>query len=251
MHNSVLEIKKLTKIYKGIGYEVKALDEVSFELRNGELLSIMGTSGSGKSTLLNILGALDEPTKGNIKLNGEETTNLFKEPKATTYRRENIGFIFQSFNLLKDLTVEENIGLPLVLKGINGKEVKRQVNHLLELVHLENWKKHRPIQLSGGQQQRVAIARALITSPPIVLADELTGNLDFNTSKDILKILVDLKNKFNKSIIVVTHDPNVATYADRVLFFHDGKIVDEYVCDGNRDLESVLKKFQSIMENRK
>ncbi|MCC5801899.1 ABC transporter ATP-binding protein [Rossellomorea vietnamensis] len=250
MLNTVLEINNLTKIYQGSGYEVKALDKVSFKLKDGELLSIMGTSGSGKSTLLNILGALDEPTSGKIILNGKDTKDIFKEPKATLYRRENIGFIFQSYNLLKDLTVEENIGLPLVLKGVNGQDTKEQVDKMMELVHLDKWKKHRPIQLSGGQQQRVAIARALITSPPIVLADELTGNLDFNTSKDILKILVDLKNKFNKSIIVVTHDPNVATYADRVLFFHDGQIVDEHLCQGKKDLEEILKKFQKIMENR-
>jgi putative ABC transport system ATP-binding protein len=235
MADTVLEVSNLSKIYKGIGNEVTALDKVAFKLNNGELLAIMGTSGSGKSTLLNILGALDEPSGGKVILNGKESKDFFKEPKATIYRRENIGFIFQSFNLLKDLTVEENVGLPLILKGVAKREVDRKVDEMLELVGLSNWKKHRPIQLSGGQQQRVAISRALITTPPIVLADELTGNLDFNTTKDILNVLVDMKNRLNKSIIVVTHDPNVAMYSDRVLFFHDGKIVDEYKCQGKDD----------------
>jgi putative ABC transport system ATP-binding protein len=248
MADTVLEVRNLSKIYKGIGNEVTALDKVAFKLNNGELLAIMGTSGSGKSTLLNILGALDEPSGGKVILNGKESKDFFKEPKATIYRRENIGFIFQSFNLLKDLTVEENVGLPLILKGVAKREVDRKVDEMLELVGLSNWKKHRPIQLSGGQQQRVAISRALITTPPIVLADELTGNLDFNTTKDILNVLVDMKNRLNKSIIVVTHDPNVAMYSDRVLFFHDGKIVDEYKCQGKDDLQSILKKFQKIME---
>ncbi|MEC2020249.1 ABC transporter ATP-binding protein [Bacillus velezensis] len=248
MANKVLEVKNLSKVYKGSGYEVTALDKVSFELKNGELLAIMGTSGSGKSTLLNILGALDEPSSGKVILDGKETNDFFKEPKATIYRRDNIGFIFQSFNLLKDLTVEENIALPLVLKGINKKDADKKVKEMLQLVSLTKWKRHRPIQLSGGQQQRVAIARALITSPPIVLADELTGNLDFNTTQDILNVLVDMKKRLNKSMIIVTHDPNVALYSDRVLFFHDGNIVDEYKSFGQGDLSSILNKFQKIME---
>ncbi len=153
MANKVLEVKNLSKVYKGSGYEVTALDKVSFELKNGELLAIMGTSGSGKSTLLNILGALDEPSSGKVILDGKETNDFFKEPKATIYRRDNIGFIFQSFNLLKDLTVEENIALPLVLKGTNKKDADKKVKEMLQLVSLTKWKRHRPIQLSGGQQQ--------------------------------------------------------------------------------------------------
>lgn len=245
----VLSVKNLTKIYKGAGYEVKALKNVSFNLYKGELLAVMGTSGSGKSTLLNIIGALDEPDEGAITLNGEMAKNIFTEPFATQYRRENIGFIFQSFNLLKDLTVEENIALPLLLKGKEKDIIDEQVGQMLELVGLTDWKNHRPIQLSGGQQQRVAIGRALITSPPIILADELTGNLDFNTSTDILNVLVDMKKRFNQSIIMVTHDPMVATYADRVLFFHDGGIVDTYSSAKNKeDIDNVLNRFRIIME---
>lgn len=245
----VLSVKNISKIYKGAGYAVKALKNVSFDLYNGELLAVMGTSGSGKSTLLNIIGALDEPNEGTITLNGEVAKNIFTEPFATQYRRENIGFIFQSFNLLKDLTVEENIALPLILKDIKKDIIDEQVEKMLELVGLTDWKNHRPFQLSGGQQQRVAIGRALITSPPIILADELTGNLDFNTSTDILNVLVDMKKRFNQSIIMVTHDPVVATYADRVLFFHDGQIVDTYSSTSNKDdIDNILNRFRKIME---
>ncbi|MFS0613329.1 ABC transporter ATP-binding protein [Lederbergia ruris] len=247
--NAILSIQHVTKIYETIGEGVKALDDVSFELYEGELLAIMGTSGSGKSTLLHLLGAMDRPTSGKVLLQGHFDENMFKEPQATFYRRENIGFIFQSFNLLKDLSVEENIALPLILKGTLDELIDEKVDQMLEMIGLERWRTHRPVELSGGQQQRVAIGRALITSPPIVLADELTGNLDFNTSTDILKMLIQLKEQFNQSIIMVTHDPSVATYADRVLFFHDGKIVDEYTCSKTaEDMEMILKKFKLILE---
>ncbi|MFP3846229.1 ABC transporter ATP-binding protein [Priestia filamentosa] len=246
----ILEIKNLTKVYEGEQHQVKALKDVSFQLELGEMIAVMGTSGSGKSTLLNILGALDEPTTGSVELNGNSSKEMFKEPHASLYRRNNIGFIFQSFHLLKDLSVEENIALPLILKGIHKDLITPKVNQVIKLVGLMDWKKHRPIQLSGGQQQRVAIARAIITTPPIILADEPTGNLDFNTSTEILNILVDMKKQLNQSIILVTHDANVATYADRVLFFHDGYIVDEYQCKANNDLENILENFKLITERQ-
>ncbi|MBE2973106.1 ABC transporter ATP-binding protein [Priestia megaterium] len=243
----ILEVKNLTKVYKGEGYEVTALNDISFQLGVGEIVAVMGTSGSGKSTLLNILGALDEPTSGTIKLKGMLSKDMFQEPQASAYRRDNIGFIFQSFHLLKDLSVEENIALPLVLKGLTSDVIDLKVNNFVELLGLTAWKKHRPVQLSGGQQQRVAIGRAIITEPPIILADEPTGNLDFNTSEVILDTLVTTKNELSQSILLVTHDPNVATYADRVLFFHDGSIVDTYICSGNSsDLDHILEKFKLI-----
>ncbi|WP_042347179.1 ABC transporter ATP-binding protein [Bacillus massiliigorillae] len=244
----VLQIKNLSKTYKGEQYEVHALRNISFEVNLGEMIAIMGTSGSGKSTLLHVLGALDAPDKGDIFLHGKKQSNIFQEPYATHYRRDQIGFIFQSFHLLKDLSVEENIGLPLVLKGDKNNVIKQRVDVILQQVGLTEWKKHRPVQLSGGQQQRVAIARALITNPPIVLADELTGNLDFNMTNDILSILVDMKELRKQSIIVVTHDPYVATFADRVLFFHDGEIVDTYGCGDENDMNNILAIFRKIME---
>jgi len=247
----ILDIKDLSKVYKGEGYEVKALNQISFQLELGEMVAIMGTSGSGKSTLLNILGALDEPTAGTIKLNGVYSKDMFQEPQASVYRRDNVGFIFQSFHLLKDLSVEENIALPLVLKGLKEEAIDTKVEKIINLMGLTSWRKHRPVQLSGGQQQRVAIGRAIITEPPIILADEPTGNLDFNTSEDILNTLVSTKKQLNQSILLVTHDPNVATYADRVLFFHDGSIVDTYNCKGNNDLDDILEKFKLITKPEK
>lgn len=245
---AVLSVKNLRKTYQSTGNKIDALIDVSFNLFQGELLAVMGTSGSGKSTLLNILGAMDSPTAGEVRLNGYYEKDMFKEPAATTYRRNNIGFIFQSFNLLKDLSVEENVALPLILKGIDDNTIHSDVERMLELVGLTKWKTHRPVELSGGQQQRVAIGRALITSPPIVLADELTGNLDFNTSTDILTILVSMKEQLNQSVVMVTHDAYVATYADRVLFFHDGSIVDEYACSHTeKDMDIILQKFKRIM----
>jgi len=243
----VLEVENLNKTYLTPESTVQALKDVSFKLFKGEMIAVMGTSGSGKSTLLNILGALDNPSSGSVIINGVRSKEMFIEPNATDYRRNNIGFIFQSFNLLKDLSVEENIALPLILKNEKNSDINFKVSNILQLMGLSKWKNHRPVQLSGGQQQRVAIGRAIITHPPIVLADELTGNLDFNTSAEILNVLVDMKNRFNQSIVLVTHDPLVATYADRVLFFHDGKMINEYSCTGVNDIDAIMNKFQGIL----
>ncbi|WP_141501819.1 MULTISPECIES: ABC transporter ATP-binding protein [Bacillus] len=252
MSEVVLAVQDLSKTYESIDTNVRALQNVTLELNKGELLAIMGTSGSGKSTLLNILGALDKPDEGVIYVNGEVPTNMFVEPYATEYRRDNIGFIFQSFHLLKDLSVEENIALPLILSTDSEEEIREKTNKILDVLGLVNWRNHRPVQLSGGQQQRVAIGRALITSPPIVLADEPTGNLDFNTSNDILRVLVNMKQRFNQSMILVTHDPHIATYADRVLFFHDGENVDDYTCThGVNDMNIILDKFKKLLEKSK
>ncbi|TCZ78270.1 ABC transporter ATP-binding protein [Paenibacillus albiflavus] len=245
----VLSVQNISKTYEMSGNRVAALKTVSFDLYQGEMLAIMGTSGSGKSTLLNILGALDKPNDGVISLNGTVSDNMFTEPHATIYRGDNIGFVFQSYHLLKDLSVEDNIALPLILKGEEEEEISNKVKGMMDIVGLSDWKNHRPVQLSGGQQQRVAIARAIITSPPIVLADEPTGNLDYNTSTDILGVLVNMKEKFAQSIIIVTHDPYVSTYADRVLFFHDGEIVDTYTCKKDAsDMDNILRIFKQILD---
>jgi len=245
----VLRIEKISKSYGIKKNKILALKDVSFSLNKGELLAIMGSSGSGKSTLLNILGALDSPDSGKVYINGKLQKDYHIEPIATEYRSENIGFIFQSFNLLRDLNVEENIALPLILKGIDSKEIQKKVDKELELVGLARWKKHRPSELSGGQQQRVAIARAKITEPNLLLADEPTGNLDYNTSLEVLNIFKTMREKLNQSIIIVTHDPMVASYADRVLFFYDGQIVDEYENkENNKDnIDIILEKFKGVI----
>lgn len=169
MSEIVLAVQGLSKTYESVDTNVRALQNVSLELNKGELLAVMGTSGSGKSTLLNILGALDKPDEGVVCVNGEVPNNMFVEPYATEYRRNNIGFIFQSFHLLKDLSVEENIALPLILSADSEEEIREKTNKILDVLGLVNWRNHRPVQLSGGQQQRVAIGRVLITSPPIDL----------------------------------------------------------------------------------
>lgn len=245
----VLRIEGLSKSYLLGKNKISALKDVSFSLNQGELLAIMGSSGSGKSTLLNILGALDSPDSGKVFINGVLQEEYHIEPFATKYRSENIGFVFQSFNLLRDLTVEENVALPLILKGLKSKEVQKKVDEELELVGLSRWKKHKTSELSGGQQQRAALARAKITEPSLLLADEPTGNLDYNTSLEVLKIFKMMREKLNQSIIIVTHDPMVASYADRVIFFNDGQIVDEYNNgkSNNENIDIILERFKGVI----
>ncbi|APM40793.1 ABC transporter ATP-binding protein [Clostridium kluyveri] len=249
--NLLLKINSIEKKYYIGKNEINALKNVSFELDKGEFIVVMGRSGSGKTTLLNILGGLDSPTGGKIFMNGKEVRDYHKEPYATEYRREKIGFVFQSYNLLKALTVEENVALPLILKNEKPLKIKERTAEILELVGLSKWHNHRSVELSGGQQQRVAVARALITSPAILLADEPTGNLDSQTSEEILQLIVNMKNKLNQSIVLVTHDPKVAAYGDRVLFFNDGEIVNEYRNQQdisiNDNITMIINKFQSLI----
>jgi len=245
----LLSVHDIWKTFSGERFEVDALKGVSFDLHEGEFLAIMGTSGSGKSTMLNILGALETPDSGSVFFKDKDNQHVFEEPFATEFRRDNIGFIFQSFHLMEDLTVEENIALPLILKGFSMGEIQGRVDKVLNFIGLERWKNQFPPKLSGGQQQRVAIGRAVITRPPLILADEPTGNLDLNTSKEILDMLVATKKRLNQSIIMVTHDADVALYADRILFFHDGEVKDSYVCqDTSDDIECIFSKFKSLLE---
>lgn len=247
MTPSLLQIQHMTKTYQRGTETIHALDDVSFSMQEGEFIAIMGTSGSGKSTLLNILGALDQPTSGTLRLRDEAQREIFTEPAATLYRQQNIGFIFQSFHLLDDLTVSENVALPLMLAGTDAKTIRQRVEHLLEHVGLSRWAKHRPTELSGGQQQRVAIARALIAEPPIVLADEPTGNLDFRTSTEIMTLLKALNKEQQTSILLVTHDAQVASYADRVLYFHDGRIVADQPSTG--ELGPIMETFERYVRS--
>lgn len=241
----ILSVRNVSKSYNK-EYKVTALTNVSLDLYEGELVAIMGTSGSGKSTLLNIISSLDSPDSGKVEIRGESI--IFEEPHATHYRRNNIGFVFQAFHLLNDLSVEENIAIPLILEDKKDDEMDTKVHNILRILGIDHLRKKRPTEISGGQQQRVAIGRALITNPRLLLADEPTGNLDYNTSKEILEVLVEMKATFNQSMIIVTHDPNVAAYADRVLFFHDGEVVDQYNSEGERDIDPILTIFKKIME---
>lgn len=246
----ILKIEHVSKSYKNGDGIVEALKDVSLSLKREELLAIMGSSGSGKSTLLHILGALDMPDEGRIYINHVYEKKYNKEPYATEIRSKNIGFIFQQFNLLQDLTVEENITLPLVLEGIKDSIIKDKVEEVLNLIGLTDRRHHRPFELSGGQQQRVAIGRAIITEPKILLADEPTGNLDYNTTIDIMKLLKKMNQERKQSTIVVTHDPEVASYADRVLFFHDGLLKEEYKTEDTKsNVDEILKIFRNLMVN--
>ena len=245
----VLRIEDMKKTFKVGNEKVEALKGVSFSLNKGEILAVMGSSGSGKSTLLNMLGALDIPDEGRVYLEGKLQKNYHVEPFATQYRSEKIGFVFQAYNLLKDLTVEDNIALPLVLQGIEEKEINKRVEEQLKQVGLLKWRKHRPVELSGGQQQRVSIARSIITKPELLLADEPTGNLDYNTSLEILDIFKSMSKELHQSIIIVTHDPMVASYADRVLFFKDGNIHEVYERkEEDGDIDMILSKFKGVLK---
>ena len=203
---------------------VVALDEASLTIPQGQMVSIVGPSGSGKSTLLNLIGALDRPTSGEVRIDGESLGRLSDDAR-TRIRRDKIGFIFQFFNLLPTLTCLENVGLPLHLRGWPRNRVAERARELLDLVGLTDRLHHRPDELSGGQRQRVAIARALAVYPPILLADEPTGNLDSRTGEDILALIRQLHDRFGSTVVVVTHDPAVAASCERTLTLRDGRII--------------------------
>ena len=218
----ILETKDLRKIYGSGDTEVRALDGVTLQIENGEFVAIVGTSGSGKSTLLHMLGGLDRPTDGKVIVDGKDIFSL-KEEALTIFRRRKIGFVFQSYNLVPVLNVYENIVLPIELDG--GKVNKEFVQRIVQTLGLDGRLDALPSQLSGGQQQRVAIARALAAAPAIILADEPTGNLDSKTSQDVLSLLKVTSQKFSQTIVMITHNEEIAQMADRIIRIEDGRIV--------------------------
>ena len=220
---NLLEIKNLCKTYGSGETAVEALKNVSFSVAKGEFAAIVGESGSGKSTLLNIIGALDTPNSGKVIIDGKDIFSI-NERKLTVFRRRNIGFIFQSFNLIPELTVEQNIIFPLLLDY--QKPDNRYLEELLSVLNLNERRNHLPSQLSGGQQQRVAIGRALITRPSLILADEPTGNLDSKNSSEVIALLKNTSKKYEQTIIMITHNRSIAATADRVLNVSDGVLTD-------------------------
>ncbi len=220
--NEVIVAKDITKVY-GKKNQVRALDGVSLSINSGEYVSLRGPSGSGKSTLLNILGCLDRPTNGSLKINGVDVGTM-KDDELAVLRRERIGFIFQTFNLLPVLNARENVELPMETMKMTKAERKERANKLLKTVGLEDRWNHKPNELSGGERQRVAIARALANSPTLILADEPTGNLDSRTGKSIMKLLRELNHNLGTTIIVVTHDVRMAKKADKQFYVDDGKV---------------------------
>ena len=223
----VIQVKDLTKVYQMGEIEVHALRGVSFTVNSGEVLAIMGPSGSGKSTLMNMIGCLDVPTDGDYFLEGELVSTLDDDQLAQV-RNQKIGFVFQTFNLLPRATALANVELPLRYAGING-ERKTMAKEALESVGLGDRIHHKPNELSGGQQQRVAIARALINNPAIILADEPTGNLDTASGDEIMSLLLELNRSQGTTVLIVTHDPEVADQAERIIYLRDGKIENEEV----------------------
>lgn len=223
---NILEVKNLSKIYGKDETKVVALDNVSFSVKQGEFVAIIGPSGSGKSTLLHILGGVDVPTKGSVIINGTDISTL-DETNLAIFRRRQIGLIYQFYNLIPILTVEENLTLPLLLDG--RKPNQKIIDSLVKTLGLENRLKHLPSQLSGGQQQRVSIGRALMNNPALMLADEPTGNLDSENTKEIISLLKKFNKENNQTLIVITHDERIALSADRVIAIEDGRITRDEV----------------------
>lgn len=219
----ILEVNDVAKNYRLGDVVVQALRGISFKVNEGEFVTIFGPSGSGKSTLLHLMGGLDRPDKGKILIDGVDILSL-DDDKLATLRLNKVGFVFQFFNLLPRLSALKNVGIPLAIAGVTGKEELERARQTLKLVGLELRMNHKPSELSGGEQQRVALARALINDPKIVLADEPTGNLDTKTGQEIVDLMKELNKEKNQTFIVITHDPNIAETADRIIYLKDGLI---------------------------
>lgn len=223
----MIRTNKLIKTYRTEEIETTALNEVDIEIKEGEFVSIMGPSGCGKSTLLNVLGMIDSPTTGDYFFMDEEVGHL-PERKRSNVRKHNLGFVFQSFNLIDELTVFENVELPMLYTKVPGSERKKRVDELLEKMNMMHRRNHFPQQLSGGQQQRVAVARAIVNSPKLILADEPTGNLDSSNGDEVMKVLSELNNE-GTTIVMVTHSPYCAEFGNRIIRLLDGQVVTENI----------------------
>ncbi len=221
---NVITVKDLCKIYRVGETKVRALNGVDFSIHRGEFCAIVGASGSGKSTLLNMLAGLEKPTKGEIVIAGEHMEKK-SENELVRFRQAHIGFIFQSFNLMSTMNAVENVALPLTFQGMDRKRRQKKAELMLDMVGLKKYKKHRPTQMSGGQQQRVGVARALVVEPEIIFADEPTGNLDSATSREVMELMQKVVREKQQTLIMVTHDNELAAFADRIFHIKDGKII--------------------------
>ncbi len=244
---SIIQAENLTKVYGTGDTAVTALDHVNLQVKAGEFVAVMGPSGCGKSTLLHLLGGLDRPTAGSVSIDGQLISKLSDNALAQMRRRK-IGYIFQFFNLIPILSAVENAALPLTLDGANAAQAKHQAVDWLTQVGLGNRLRNNPDQLSAGQQQRVAIARALITNPALVLADEPTGNLDTKASDEIAVLLKQVSTDWGRAVLMVTHDPRIAAYADRIVFLKDGRIVNETILESKHtgNSEIVTKQMNAM-----
>jgi len=242
--NPIIEIKNLRKVYKIGNEKVVALDNITLSVSKGEICCLLGTSGSGKSTLLNMIAGLEKPTKGTILIRGQRIDQM-NEKMLAKFRQGNMGFVFQSYNLLPALTAVENVALPLTFKRVRKKDRIERAKKMLAMVGLETHMNHKPTQMSGGQQQRVGIARAFVSTPPVMLADEPTGNLDSRTTKDVMHMMVDMVRSNEQTMLIVTHDHDVALYADRIVHILDGNI--DYI-ETVRDGEVVETTYMQSLE---
>lgn len=244
---SILQTENLTKVYGKNETAVVALDHVNLTIREGEFVAVMGPSGCGKSTLMHLLGGLDRPSEGRVILDGTPIAEM-DDDRLTQLRRQKIGFIFQFFNLIPVLTAVENAALPVTLDGVNPAEARDKAKAWLDRFNLSDRLNNRPDQLSGGQQQRVAIARALVSEPALILADEPTGNLDTRAGDEIAGLLRDVSKTYGRTVVMVTHDPRIAAYADRIIFLKDGKVIEEAVLErkNNDNAAVVADKMKEI-----
>jgi len=223
--DNIIDCEQLTKIYKMDGFESKVLSDVDLKIKKGEVMAIMGPSGSGKSTLLHIIGCLDKPTKGRLLIDGKDVSKM-DDDELAKIRREKIGFVFQFFHLIPSLTALANIMLPMSFAGVDAVEQKKRAEELLKMVGLGSRLNNKPNALSGGERQRVAIARSMANNPVIILADEPTGNLDSKSGEEVIKILMELNKEFGTTIILITHDKNIASCSKRTIHLKDGVIVE-------------------------
>ncbi len=241
-----IQTQDLLKVYGNGEAAVTALNRVNIQVNTGNFVAVMGPSGCGKSTLLNLIGGLDRPSGGGVLIDGVDIVNL-DDTKMTELRRRKIGFIFQFFNLIPVLDATENTALPLTLNGANRNHAKEKAKEWLSKVGLENRLTSRPDQLSGGQQQRVAIARALVADPTLVLADEPTGNLDSRSADDVASLLRKVADEWNRTVLMVTHDPRIAAYADRIIFLKDGAVVDDtWLGHGSIEARILKEKVEAL-----
>jgi putative ABC transport system ATP-binding protein len=245
---AVIQLDHIHKIYTMGDVEVHALRGVSLTIREGEFVAIMGASGSGKSTTMNILGCLDQPTRGQYVLDGEDVSQMSKDERADI-RCKKIGFVFQGFNLLSRTSALENVELPMLYAGVESTQRDARAMEALAAVGLAGREQNHPNQLSGGQQQRVAVARALVNNPALILADEPTGNLDSRTSVEVMEIFQRLNRERGITLVLVTHEPDIAEYAQRVIVFKDGKIKRDYPIENQRDAAEELKNMPAVIED--
>lgn len=242
---SVVRTDALTKIYGDASRQVRALDRVSLTIEAGEFVAVMGPSGSGKSTLLHLLGGLEQPTSGQVWIN-QHDLRAMNDDQLSRLRRQQIGFVFQFYNLIPVLTAQENVAMPLILDGTPRSEALERADRALEKVGVYERKQHRPLELSGGEQQRVAIARALVTDPALILGDEPTGNLDSHSSDEVVGLLRNVVDQWGRTLVLVTHDPRVAAHADRIVFLKDGQIVDENHLRGQANAELIREQLSRV-----